>query len=62
MISFFDESKYSDQSHMVEKYLTLAGRKTAADLNTLGRKIKEHLLSTIWQQLTATESVIDTVG
>lgn len=49
-------------SHMVEKYLTLAGKKTAADLNTLGRKIKEHLLSTIWQHLTATESVIDTVG
>lgn len=52
----------SVQSLLVEKYLTLAGRKTATDLNTLGWKIKEHLLSTIWQHLTATESVIDTVG
>lgn len=46
----------------MEKYLTLAGKKTAADLNTFGRKIKEHLLSTIWQHLTTTESVMDTVG
>lgn len=46
---------------MVIKCLTVAGRKAVADLNTLGRKIKEYLLSTIWQHLTATESVIDTV-
>lgn len=28
---------------MVEKYVTLSGRKTAADLDTVGWKIKEHL-------------------